>query len=321
MLRLDRLSGGTERPDPLLLAVCALAGSATRQSQQLQDMSFTWASDALSRCLTDAHQISVNNLMCIVLLHEYYVRRDDLKQCFILSAIACRLCQALQLNVEFDEDYDCTTSSLSATEKETRRRIMWACYAIDSSTSGGLDSLKMLRESDVTIQMPSDEDKFYFRTAGKTSFIRPIGRLGQSDEDLDVSISLNPSTVLGGYRAYFVHLIILRERILRYLKRPTEEQYPSEPNSEFSRLRSDLARWEQSLPQDLRLSPEIIYIRKSQNMLPALLDIHTGYHQCGNRSHARSTSLYWIANNSTQGAICTGQWYQNCSFPRRSRTT
>lgn len=150
ILHMDALLNNEDK-DPLLLTVCALATRTVNQGPQVQSQGAAWAQSALLMVHNQAHRVSVNILMCLVLLHEFFARIDELRQCFILSCLACRLCQGLQLNVEYDEDFECKLSSLSVTEKETRRRLMWACYTIDFSTSGGLDSVKMLREEDIMI--------------------------------------------------------------------------------------------------------------------------------------------------------------------------
>ena len=279
MLRMDYLLSHKDK-DPLLLTVCALATRTINQESLVRSLGAAWAHTALTMVRNQAHRISVNVLMCLVLLNEFFVRVDEVKQCFILTCLACRLCQALQLNVEYDDDFECKSSSLSPTEKETRRRLMWASYCMDTSISGGLDSIKMFREEDSMIQMPADEDSFFYRTAGMTSFLRPAGQLGDQ-EHLRFRAKFNQDGSLGGYRAYYIHLIVFRERVLRYLKRRDQEENPSRPLSEFNLLVSDLEYWRSSLPQNLRLTPEVIYIRTGQGILSALFDLHTGFHQCG----------------------------------------
>ncbi|TPX16867.1 uncharacterized protein E0L32_003429 [Thyridium curvatum] len=279
MLRMDYLLSNDDK-DPLLMTVCALASRATNQPPEIRAQGAAWAQCALVMTRSQAHRISVNNLMCLVLLHEYFARVDEVSQCFILGSLACRLAQALQLNVEYDEDYECRSSALSATEKETRRRLMWACYILDFACSGGLDPIKMFEEEDVSIQMPADEQGFFYRTAGMTSFLKPIGQLAHQDH-LGLGVITSNGPLLGGYRAYYIHLLVIRERTIRYLKRRVQEEDPSGPMSQYNLLLSDLEQWRASLPQNLRLTPEIIYIRKSQGELSALFDIHTGYHQCG----------------------------------------
>lgn len=291
MQRLDGLLEKSE--DPLLMAVCAVATHGAGHAA-LRPQGAAWAHAALQMVLIHMDRISVNMLMCVVLLHEHYARCDELRLCFMLSSLACRICQALQLNVEYDLDLDCLTSALSCTEKETRRRLMWACYTIDANTACGVEQLKLIREQDVKIQLPADEGAFFYRTAGRTSFLQPVGQLIVATEHTPVPTTsvrggagspsaatqtLRPPRPLGGYCAYYVQLIVTRERVLRYLKRYRQEGRSGDPMTEFNLLAADLEAWRAALPPSLQLNPEVVYIRKKGERLSALLDLHAWYHQ------------------------------------------
>ena len=272
--RMDQVFDQDEH-DPLLISVCALATKAINQ-ESLREVGTSWAKMALQIVFSNIHRMSVNILMCIVLLHEHFARIDELRTCFVLTSIACRICQGLQLNVEYDLDYSCETSDLSATEKETRRRLMWACYIMDILTAVGVEQLRLLREEHIEIQLPSDEESFFYRTPGPTSYLQPIGQLGLPT---DLSGTQNSSRTLVGHRAFYLQIIVHRERSLHYLKRSIPEEDPSRPMSEFNMLVYDLEGWKNSLPANLQLNSDVIYVRKPLGMMSALLEIHMAYHQ------------------------------------------
>ena len=258
-------------PDPLLLVVCALA-TTTASHAVLRELGREWSRTAREIVFSRISRIDVHTLMTIVLLHEHSSRSEELGLCFLLSSMACRFCQALQLNVEYDLDIVCESSKLSATEKETRRRLMWACYCMDVETACGVDQLRLLHEEDIRVQLPAHEESFFYRVAEPTGFLSPVGVPWTSTPDGDVARR--------GHRAFHVQLTVCRDRILRYLKRDHREDCPSNPGSEFNQLAADLDAWQASLPADLRLSPEVVYVRRNQGMLGALFSLHIGYHQC-----------------------------------------
>ncbi|KAJ5612232.1 hypothetical protein N7510_005426 [Penicillium lagena] len=270
MQRLDAIVHSSS-PDPLLLAICALA-TKTKEHTALRDIGTGWARTALQIVFSHIGRIEIQSLMAIVLLHEHSARTEEMGLCFLLSSLACRFCQALQLNVEYDLDFSCETSALSTTDKETRRRLMWACYCIDISTACGVEQLKLLREEDVRIQLPAHEESFFYRTANSAGFLAPPGML--------MSASATDNSTQQGHRALYVQLAICRDRTLRYLKRTHQEEHPSDPTSEFNKLAADLDTWAASLPTDLRLSSEVLYVRRGQGMLAALFALHILYHQC-----------------------------------------
>lgn len=91
----------------------------------------------------------------------------------MLSGLAVRMAHALQLNVEFSPDILCAEaneSSPPAVEKESRRRLMWACYILDAWTGSGVDQLTLLREADIKIQLPCNERNFRLRIPCVTEF-------------------------------------------------------------------------------------------------------------------------------------------------------
>lgn len=270
MQRLDAIVHSST-PDPLLLTICALA-TKTKEHTALRDIGTGWARAALQIVFSHIARIEVQSLMAIVLLHENSARAEEMGLCFLLSSLACRFCQALQLNVEYDLDFSCETSALSTTDKETRRRLMWACYCIDISTACGVDQLKLLREEDVRIQLPAHEESFFYRIANQAGFLSPSGML--------LSASATENSAQQSHRALYVQLVVCRDRTLRYLKRTHQEEHPTDPASEFNRLAADLDTWAASLPTDLRLIPEVLYVRRGQGMLAALFALHILYHQC-----------------------------------------
>ncbi len=122
----EGLENGSER-NALLYTICALATKSTG-AKDMWHAGCEWAKAAQMMIFKDISSISIKLLTCVVLLHEHEARVANTSGCFLLSGLATRLSQALQLTHEYDSDILCTTSSKNATEKETRRRLMWACY-------------------------------------------------------------------------------------------------------------------------------------------------------------------------------------------------
>ncbi len=275
MRKLDEGHGIDGKIDPLIYAMCAVATKASGR-HDLWNVGIDLANTAQRMVLQNLDDISTHSLMCVVLLHEHAIRTGQLNWCFLFSSIAARISQALQLNLEYDYDVLCTGSRMSTTEKETRRRLLWAVFIIDSGISSGVDQLELIHEKDIKIQLPCDEEKFLFRRPCITETISPGCILDFIPEELR---PLNAAENMG-YRAYIIRIFVLRNRVLQYLKRYSNHGSPWSPTSDFALIINDLKSWKASLPADLEFIGDVIYIRKEQSLLSTLVHLHISYYQC-----------------------------------------
>jgi hypothetical protein len=254
-------------PDPLLLSVCALATKTIRM-RRLWNSGCGWARVAQGLVLAEIEDIGVRRLMCIVLLYEHAARVGEHRLCFMLSGLASRYSQALSLNLEYDHDVLSTTSLLSPVERESRRRLMWACYIIDTMVACGLNHLQAIDTTTIQIQLPCDEKYYLYKTARHTAKV-PICFDAEADREIVISTE-NQDT-----HAFLLRLFLIRERILRYINDRIDEEYPWRLTSSLA----DLEHWKESLPAELQLNSDVIVIRKEQSMLSALVSLHVQYHQ------------------------------------------
>ncbi|OZJ02724.1 hypothetical protein BZG36_05103, partial [Bifiguratus adelaidae] len=277
MLRLDDDYGSTIDERMLLLVICALATKINHEEDpKLWETGNTWATEAQSFLVACINRISVSTLMVVVLLHEHEFRAGRLTACFLLSGMAARLSQALQINLEYDFDVLCVDSSMTCTEKECRRRLMWAFYLLDTFTSSGVRQLQLINEGDIKIQLPCSEDNFLFQRSCITETITP----GEVLKFVNIVDMASPPASNMDYRAHIVRIMSLRNRVLVYVKHFHVDEDPWSPTSGFSKILADLALWRSNLPADLLITPSIIYIRKEQGLLSAILHMHLLYHLC-----------------------------------------
>ncbi|KAI8579976.1 hypothetical protein K450DRAFT_240004 [Umbelopsis ramanniana AG] len=277
IFRLDEGHESTAEAKTLLLTICALATKINHaESPELWEMGNQWANHAHQLLMISPNSISISNLMSVILLHEHENRVGKLSNCFLLTGLAARMSQALQINLEYDFDVLCSESTMNCTEKECRRRLMWACYLLDSSTASGVKQLQLIDESDIKIQLPCSEDNFLFERPCITETVTP-GETLKFANIFDQPIS--PTSNMD-YRAYMIRIVYIRNRVLKYVKRFMEDEDPWLPTSEFSRILSDLMAWKMSCPSDLALTPSVIFIRKEQGLLLPLFLIQILYHLC-----------------------------------------
>lgn len=149
-----------------------------------------------------------------MLLHEHDLRVGNYAAAFAVTGLAVRMAQALQINIESSSDILCLeVDGLSASCRESRRRLMWAVYVMDAWVGGGADDLTLIADQNMKIQLPCNERNFVFQIPCIVETLQPGKQLpfitpeAQAQGPVD-SIDL---------QAQFIRLISLRKRVLRYL--------------------------------------------------------------------------------------------------------
>lgn len=132
-------------------------------------------------------------------MYDYQFRLGNYPQALMLSGLTTRMAHGLQLNLEYSVEPG--EDAPSTTYLEARRRVMWACYILDTWTGSGVDQLTLLHENDIKIQLPCNERNFLLQLPSVTE------RLGarhkpQRDEDV-------------GLATCYVRLISLWKRVAR----------------------------------------------------------------------------------------------------------
>jgi hypothetical protein len=195
----------------------------------------------------------------------------------MLSGLAVRMAHALQLNVEFSPDILCAEaneSSPPAVEKESRRRLMWACYILDAWTGSGVDQLTLLREADIKIQLPCNERNFRLRIPCVTETLG----VGHVLQFLPPAIVPRRPAANMGIMAYYIRIVTLWKRVVRYVKHLNTSPPPWLPESDFAALDADLRAWGRHLPEFISYSTDTIYARLESDQLGSLVLLHCTYH-------------------------------------------
>ncbi|KAF2134924.1 hypothetical protein P153DRAFT_305844 [Dothidotthia symphoricarpi CBS 119687] len=270
----------------LLHVMCALGARfyaveysesfASLPKDLIQSAGNQWAKTAEEIFFADYSTISMTKLKVLILLHDQEARTGNYAGSFLLTGLVIRMAHALQLNNEASTDILCKVDGCpnELTIRESRRRLMWACYMLDVWAGSGVDHLTILNEKDLKIQLPCNERQFLLQIPCVTE------RLTEGDI-LDFvpaeDIPGKPRENLG-MAAYYVRIVSIWRRVLRFVKHMDEEQPPWLSGSEFAILIGDIQSWKQSLPSWLDFSADNIYIRRESHQLGALLLIHCMYH-------------------------------------------
>ncbi|KAG5945343.1 hypothetical protein E4U60_005289 [Claviceps pazoutovae] len=244
----------------------------------LQDAGNEWAKRAEYLMLANFGKISVQRLMTAILLHDFHFRLGEYGQALMISGLAVRMAHALKINTEYDPDILCTqvdTAAPSVASRESRRRLMWACYVLDAWAGSGVDQLTLLRENDIKIQLPSNERNFGLRIPSVTETLG----VGHVLQFLPPAIVPRRPAANMGIMAYYIRVVALWKRIVHYVNNlHATSPPPWKPDSLFAALEADLHLWRQELPDFVDYTTETIYARLDSNQLGALVLMHCTYH-------------------------------------------
>ncbi|KAJ5206639.1 hypothetical protein N7491_002746, partial [Penicillium cf. griseofulvum] len=283
MQRLDEDLESCCNNESLLHIICALGAKflvLDHSSQFPQDSILTagnqWAKVAKARMFADLDDLSLEKLMTAILLYDHDLRIGSYASAFILSGIAARISQALQLNLESSADVLCTQSgSTCPIVTESKRRLMWSCSVMDSWVGSGVNQLTLLEDKDLKIQLPCHSHNFSLGTPCITEVLDEGKVLGFIPRE---QTHFQPFHNMG-IEAYFIRLVSIRKRVLRYVKQLDTSKPPWEPDSEFQQLSTECESWRQYLPNNLKWQTSSIWARKESSQLGALTLLWCTYHQ------------------------------------------
>ncbi|KAF3491671.1 zinc finger transcription factor 1 [Arthroderma uncinatum] len=272
-------------PPVLILAICAVSARFSTHPQVNTEPAFlrgeSWADAAADIALArhDQPNITILTVFLILGLHEFGACHGGRSWSF--GGMALRMAYALQLHRELDRDplgQGGNASELSCTDREIRRRTMWACILMDRYNSSGSQRPPIGNEKFLQIQLPIKESHFWREIPGPT-------------EDLDGSVPnpvpegvgqlSNPRNNMG-ISAYIIRGIMLWGKIVDYLNLGGKAKDPCrlwEPESGYNQLKRQLKEFSSSLPESLVFSWENLQNYAVEKIANQFIFLHIVIHQ------------------------------------------
>ena len=275
-----KLKTGTV-PPVLMLAVCAISARFSTHPQVNGEPAFlrgdTWANPA--RAIIEKRHyepnITILTVMLILGLHYFGTCEGGLSWSF--GGQAMRMAYALQLHRELDHDplgqRSDKSSELSFTDREIRRRTMWACFLMDTFNSSGTQRPSFGNEDYMHIQLPIKESHFQMEVPGPT-------------EDLEGNVPNPVSPGMGqvssprdnmGVAAYVIRAVVLWKRVVKYLNLGGKDKDPHpiwDPLSQFADLRRQLSRLRDNLPSHILFTEANLQSHASERVANQFLYLH-----------------------------------------------
>lgn len=208
-----------------LYLVFSLAGlsSEAPDIQQVAACEYQWTKALESLMLEN----TMNTLQCLVLALLYCTVRADYRRLQHYKCVAVGLSHRLGLHQSQKR------FSFGALTLETRKKVFWTLYALDTMTAAITGLPKLLKEEDVQAEYPSDTDDEYVTEKG----FQP--------------------TLPGEYTRISSALALFRAT--RILARVLDKVYPAAASydlslQQISAFEAELDGWYDDLPAHLRLN-------------------------------------------------------------------
>lgn len=279
--------------------LCAQSKDIIDSELRFYDAGKSWADTALQCSFKNLGSPRLECLATEALLHEYYLRTGEYSKALILSGQIARHLQLLQLNEEFEPNTEAHKVQVSSTIRESRRRLMWACYLLDALIECGVDQLRLISAEDIQVQLPCSEDSFVRGTPCTTESLTQHQLIPVVHTSFESNLDM---------RAYYIRAISLRARILKYVK-ALEGEIPWDlETSKFSLLNAELQSLERSIPDTFKMTTANKYLYKALGRLNLFFGLHILLAQTSNDLYRicvaqlvfPDTSTKWIRDNAPQ---------------------
>ncbi|KAL6713491.1 hypothetical protein ACLMJK_008956 [Lecanora helva] len=280
-----RLKAGT-LPPVLVLAVCAVSARFSTHPQINSEPAFlrgeTWASHARNMSLRRYDEPNITTLTVYILLglHEFGTCQGG--RSWMFAGMATRMAYALQLHRELDHDplgrKNDKKSELSFTDREIRRRTMWACFLMDRFNSSGTERPMFADEETIKVQLPIKESSFQMEIAGPTENLG--GRV--PNPVTDQAGTLVDAKENMGVAAYMIRVIALWGRIIKYLNMGGKEGDPHpiwDSRSGFANLQEEANSFKTSLPSHLENTHDNLKNHAAEKLGNQFLFLHIATNQ------------------------------------------
>ncbi|KAI9803721.1 MAG: hypothetical protein M1833_000633 [Piccolia ochrophora] len=272
-----KLADGT-LPPVLILAVCAISARFSTHPQLTQEPVFLrgeiWAAEArnIAKRRYDQPNMTILTVMVILGLHEFGTCQGGRSWAF--GGMAIRMAYALQLHRDMGYDSPDRNSGtkLSFTDREIRRRTMWACFLMDRFNSSGTERPTFIDEDTIKVQLPVKESLFRMEIPGNTETLdAPSDGKDDSEERGNMGVS-----------AYIIRAIALWGRVIRYLNlggRDNDTHPIWDPESRFAELQRQANNFKASLPEDLQYNAENLHTHATEKLANQFLFLHIAINQ------------------------------------------
>lgn len=203
-------------PPVLILAVCAVSARFSKHPAVKSNPPYLageqWAREAEKIILKHYDEPSLTHLTACLLLGLHELGTCQGGRSWALGGMATRMAFAMQLHREPDDSPTGKgtdkSDQITFTDRELRRRAMWACFVMDRFNSSGTQRPPSILEADIFVQLPVNDKYLELDMPAASEKLDGTVTPGEDPEEAKRST---------GVIAYMIRVVALYGRILRYL--------------------------------------------------------------------------------------------------------
>ncbi|KAH7318238.1 fungal-specific transcription factor domain-containing protein [Stachybotrys elegans] len=248
---------------PLLLALVGITSCLTDMGPGLREYGNRCIDDAEAILFSDYTRPSTIKVQALVLMIKHRTLSKNFPSAFMLLSIASRYATALRLNYEAPQ--------LCFLAQESRRRLMWALYCIDSTISGGYPDFSLWTADRIHVTLPCNERNFEF------DLPQPTEKLIPDFDDAPVSHAEDVGSL-----ALHIRILHIRRKIVEFTKSVLVSRNISstELQTRSLELHKELDDFASHLPASFQFSDNSLRLRAYSPRICVFIMIHVWWRQC-----------------------------------------
>lgn len=247
----------------LLLALVGITSCLTDMGPGMREQGERCIKEAEDLIFSDYTRPSTIKVQALVFMIKHRILSNKFPNAFVLLSIASRFAAALRLNYE--------SPNLCFLAQESRRRLMWALYCIDSGISGGYRDFSLWTPDRIYVGLPCNERNFEFD-------------LPQSTEKLDPNYSepQPPQAEDIGSLALHIRILHIRHKIAEFNKSVlmSRNVNTGDLQTRVLELHKELDDFANHLPASFQFSDNSLRLRAYSPRICVFVMIHIWWRQC-----------------------------------------
>lgn len=254
-------AGKVERP--LLLAIVGITSCLTDMGPGLREYGNHCIDKAEALLLADYSRLSIVKIQALVFVIKHRILCNKFSSAFVLHSFASRYATALRLNYE--------APHLRFLAQESRRRLMWAMYCIDTSVCGGYPDFVLWRADQIHVSLPCNERNFEFDLPQHTEKLVPDSHQPRPPLAEDV-----------GTLALHARILYIRQKIIEFTRVAQYDRgmEPAELQGRILALDKELSDFAANLPTSFQFSENSLRLRAYSPRICVFVMIHVWWRQC-----------------------------------------
>ncbi|MCG8340336.1 MAG: fungal specific transcription factor domain-containing protein, partial [Cytophagales bacterium] len=245
---------------PLLLALIGITSILVDLGPETKQYGDKCIDEAESLIFAELEKPSTVKVQALALIIKHRWASGRFSSAFMLLGIASRLAVVLRLNHE--------QPHLCFLAQESRRRLMWALYVMDSGAAGGYEDFAQWSAERVRLQLPCNERNFELDLPQTTEGLVPPPQ--PISEDL-------------GNLALHVRVVWLRSKTVSFgrkaIRVSTHQELAALPSA-VTALDQELNDFNQSLRASFKYTKNNLRLRMYSPRLCVFVMVHIWWRQC-----------------------------------------